>query len=83
MRMWPRSLLKIRRLKSTDMKLYDVPRGSYIILKEDTSVPPVHRELKEREVLKFHRIDGAYSYCVDSEGNTVHPAAWSEVEIVD
>lgn len=52
------------------MKLYEVPRNSYI-------------KLGNGEVYFFDHIDGMYSYCKDKEGNVLHFAAWSEVEIVD
>lgn len=54
------------------MKLYDVQRNTDIILRDDEG-----HELK----LKFHHIDGAYSYCTDSHGNVVHIAAWADVEV--
>jgi hypothetical protein len=50
------------------MKLYDVPRNTKIQL--------------DGEEYNFVHIDGAYSYCIDSQGNIVHLAAWTEVEPV-
>lgn len=50
------------------MKLYEVPRNTRI-------------KVEDLE-LNFHRIDGAYSYCTTDKGETVHLAAWTEVEIV-
>jgi len=50
------------------MKLYDVPRNSRI-------------RFGDAQLL-FHYIDGMYSLCTEKEGNDVHPAAWTEVEIV-
>jgi hypothetical protein len=52
------------------MKLYDVPRN--------TTVRVVDTGL----VLDFVSIDGMYSKCYDKDNNIVHPAAWTEVEIV-
>jgi hypothetical protein len=52
------------------MKLYEVPRYSKIKLQDGT-------------VLDFHHIDGMYSYCIDSNGNPQHIAAWVDVEIVN
>lgn len=54
------------------MKLYDVPKNTRIVIKDEDG-----SELR----LNFHHIDGAYSYCTDDEGNVVHVAAWTEVEI--
>jgi hypothetical protein len=51
------------------MKLYDVPRNSFIRLRCGAE-------------LLFDHIDGMYSYCTDTEGNVIHLAAWTDVEIV-
>lgn len=53
------------------MKLYNVPNHSYV------------RPLGTEHVVKFHHIDGMYSYCKDMEGNIVHLKAWTDVEVVD
>jgi hypothetical protein len=50
------------------MKLYDVPRNTRI-------------KVQDLE-LDFKHIDGMYSLCHDKDGNPVHLAAWTEVEIV-
>jgi hypothetical protein len=64
------------------MKLYDVPRNTKIRVMEDAKIPPAHRDIDEDEILMFHHVDGMYSLCSDSQGNAVHIAAWTEVEIV-
>ena len=51
------------------MKLYNVPRGTRI-------------KVGDLELI-FHRIDGAYSLCKTDDGETVHLAAWIDVEIVE
>ena len=51
------------------MKLYDVPRNTRIKV--------------DGQELLFHRIDGMYSVCTDSNGCIHHPAAWTEVEVLD
>ena len=33
--------------------------------------------------IKFHHIDGMYSYCKDADGNVVHLKAWTPVKILD
>ena len=55
------------------MKLYDVPRNSRVVIVEGDV----------KYYLNFHHVDGMYSYCVDDDGNVVHPAAWTEVELVE
>ena len=49
------------------MKLYDVPRNTYILLDG-------HR-------FKFDHIDGMYSLCYDVNNKICHLAAWTEVKI--
>lgn len=51
------------------MKLYEVPRNTRIVWKD--------------EILHFHHIDGAYSYCTigDKDGRAVHLSASADVEI--
>jgi hypothetical protein len=66
------------------MKLYNVPNGSRVrIIDENTKVPIASPDTPGGTILKFHHVDGMYSYCTDSRGNPVHPAAWTEVEIVN
>lgn len=48
--------------------LYNVPRNSFI--------------RKENHILHFHHLDGMYSYCTLEDGDIVHLAACSEVEII-
>jgi hypothetical protein len=69
------------------MRLYDVPRESYVKIIDEEIKLPVGNYLKEVEeessiILFFDHIDGMYSYCKDVDGNLVHPAAWTEVVIV-
>jgi hypothetical protein len=55
------------------MKLYNVPRKTYIHFKEDDI----------DEVLFFDHVDGAYSLCYTPTNQPVHLAAWVEVEVLD
>ena len=64
------------------MKLYDVPRNTYVRLLEDNEPPPAGIKSDRGQIIKFGHIDGMYSYCTDTNGNTVHLKAWTEVEIV-
>jgi hypothetical protein len=65
------------------MKLYDVPRRTWVIPTEDTTAPPEARPVSVGEPVYFHHIDGAYSYCVDVHGSTVFLPAWQEVAITE
>lgn len=65
------------------MKLYEVPRNSKIrLLEPDTQTPPYSPGIEFSDIIEFHHIDGMYSYCKNSKGEVIHPAAWTEVEIV-
>lgn len=63
------------------MKLYEARRNSSVRLLEKPQVPPGAPELNIGEVIKFHHIDGMYSYCHAKDyTEPVHIAAWTEVE---
>lgn len=64
------------------MKLYNVPKGTYIrIYNTNVKVPPIGSQLYTD--LKFHTIDGAYSYCTYVHTNeVVHIDALTEVHIL-
>jgi len=65
------------------MKLYNTPRNSRIKVIADIKVPPSSQIIEEAEELNFSHIDGMYSYCTRDDGQVVHLAAWTEVEIVN
>jgi len=65
------------------MELYNVPRNSRIKVVGDIKVPPASPMVEGEEVLNFKHIDGMYSYCTRDNGEVVHLAAWTEVEIVE
>lgn len=50
------------------MKLYNVPRNSYIQIQDLT--------------LLFSHLDGMYSVCFTSEGDRMHLAAFADVEVI-
>lgn len=64
------------------MKLYDLDRGDWFILKEDTKAPPDIGGYGKGMKMRLGNIDGMYSYCTTEGGNVVHPVAWAEVEKV-
>lgn len=64
------------------MKLYDVPRNTMIRILKQEDPPPDGLSSEEGELIKFGHIDGMYSYCKNSRGETIHLKAWTEVEIV-
>lgn len=65
------------------MKLYKVPCGSTIRVISDIAVPLAAPIIKANDVIRFHHIDGIYSFCNDMDGKPVHLVAWAEVEIID
>ncbi len=53
------------------MKLYDVPNNTWVRIPECN------------EIVFFDHLDGAYSYCLDKEGNVCHLSCAADVEIVE
>jgi len=64
------------------MKLYELDRLSKFKIVGERITQPFTKQLSSDEVYEFKHIDGMYSLCKDSKGNVVHPAAWTEVEVV-
>jgi hypothetical protein len=64
------------------MKLYDVPRNSRVKVVTQDKVPPGAPEIESGEELNFRSIDGMYSYCTRDNGEVVHLAAWTDVEVI-
>lgn len=66
------------------MKLYDVPRETYIKVLKDISVPVGCPPVKAGDVIFFDHIDGMYSFCMDKDKRHVlHLSASTEVEILE
>jgi len=65
------------------MKLYDVPRNSFIKIIDDEVKLPIgnHHDKENGNILFFDHIDGMYSLCNDVLNNYIHLVAWTEVEI--
>ena len=64
------------------MKLYNVPNNTMVRVVAHEGAPLDARVVGQGEVVKFHHVDGMYSYCHDKDGNVIHLAAWTDVEIV-
>jgi hypothetical protein len=65
------------------MELYNVPRQTHVRIVGEDKVPPCAKQVVTGEVVFFDHIDGMYSFCRDKDGEIVHLAAWTEVEVVD
>lgn len=65
------------------MELHKVPNNTKVKLLEDPKTPPASQGLEVNMVLEFKHIDGMYSLCYTKHGEMVHPAAWTEVEIIE
>ena len=65
------------------MELYNVPRNSRIRVVTEDKVPPGAPQIITGEELNFKHVDGMYSYCTRDNGEVVHLAAWTEVEVID
>jgi hypothetical protein len=64
------------------MKLYEAPRETFVIVKEDVYVPPGCPPIKAGDTVFFDHSDGMYSFCMDKDKKHVlHLAAFTEVEI--
>tara|TARA_B100000497_G_C7370170_1_gene238578 strand:+ start:248 stop:448 length:201 start_codon:yes stop_codon:yes gene_type:complete len=64
------------------MKLYSVPRNSRIKLVGDIKTP-ASPMVEGEEILNFSHVDGMYSYCTRDNGEVVHLAASTEVEVIN
>lgn len=65
------------------MKLYDVHRNTKVRLLEDAKVPIGGKTVKQGDIIDFDHIDGMYSLGKDKDGDFVHIAAFTEVEVVE
>ena len=66
------------------MKLYECPRNVQVrvIGGELAKTPIGSPRVEGEEIINFKHVDGMYSLCTNQKGETVHLAAWTEVEIV-
>ena len=64
------------------MKLYEVPNNTRVRLMPEIEVHVPVGSPDPTDEFKFVKVDGMYSYCVTDAGTVIHPAAWTEVEIV-
>ena len=65
------------------MKLYQVPRNTWVRTIDTPKAPPGAPQVAQGEDVLFKHCDGMYSYCINKQGFTVHLPAWEEVEIVN
>lgn len=66
------------------MKLYDVPRETFVKVLEDVQVPPGAKPILAGETIFFDHLDGMYSFCMNEEQTEIfHMAGWTEVEILE
>ena len=70
-------------------KLFNIKRGQYIQIVGDDEdgaevrVPPAHiAPPKPKDIIYFSHVDGMYSYCIDADGNLIHPAAWTVAIVI-
>jgi len=62
------------------MKLYECPINSMVRFIDNITLP-IGGDAPD-DIVQFKHVDGMYSYCINSDGTVVHPAAWTEVQIV-
>lgn len=64
------------------MKLYEVPRNTFVKVISEAQSPIDSFPIPIGQVIKFHHVDGMYSYCTTLDKEVVHLAAWIEVELL-
>jgi hypothetical protein len=66
------------------MKLMDVPKGSWVMVVDDTRQVPVDApEVSDSEILRVGHLDGMYVNCYGFNDKHTYLAAWTRVMIVD
>ena len=60
------------------IKLYQAPSDAMIRVLDEEYKKANGKYLE----VKFHHLDGAYSYCTDGNGNAINLAVWTPVEII-
>jgi hypothetical protein len=63
-------------------QLFELPKGVKIRVLEPVRTPIGGKPIHKGDILQFDHVDGMYSYCIDADGDVVHPAAWTEAEVV-
>ena len=54
------------------MKLYELSKRNIWV-----------KEIETGFEFFFDHIDGMYSFCKNRDGDVIHPAAWTEVEVIE
>jgi hypothetical protein len=66
------------------MELYTLRKGDRFRIKSDVGYVVVGEPIPDRSVVYQHeKIDGMYSINVAPDGNIVHLAAWTDVEVIE
>ena len=65
------------------MKLYTIKRNTWVRVVDDSiSTPPASIPVGTNDIVLVDHVDGMYSFCRNLDGEVVHLAAWTEVEVV-
>jgi hypothetical protein len=66
------------------MQAYEVPNGKKVVIVDDTVYyAPVSRMVSKDDILTIVNLDGMYSNCLDSNGDRVYIAAYTDVKIIE
>ena len=65
------------------MKLHEVDNNTWVRLISDAETPIGCPIINAGMIVKFIKPDGMFSVCLTLGGNILHPAMFSEVEVVD
>jgi hypothetical protein len=64
-------------------KLYELKHGDkFVVIDPEVSCAPFSAKVDTGDILELKHIDGVYSLCRDQFGAIMHPAAYTQVELL-
>lgn len=65
------------------MEAHQVKYGTKVkVVDDNVKTPPSSILVKKGDIITIERLDGMYCNAIDSKGNRVYVAAWTEVEFI-
>jgi len=65
------------------MEAYQVKYKTKVkVVDDNVKTPPSSIPVKKGDIITIQRLDGMYCNAIDSKGNRVYIAAWTEVEFI-
>jgi hypothetical protein len=63
------------------MEAHQVKYGTKVkVVDDNVKTPPSSIPVKKGDIITIERLDGMYCNAIDSEGNKVYVAGWTEVK---